>query len=154
MMASIYIKRFNDNCLFALTALFVLVCLVISCGKKGPPVPPRYIEPPAITDLTSQIEADQITLTWGIPEGKRGVSVLVGFFVYRSRKAITAAACKDCPILFTRIANVPIQAEMLEKKVATYSETLEKGFRYIYKVTAYTNAGLISGDSNYVEFTY
>ena len=43
---------------------------------------------------------------------------------------------------------------MLEQGVGTYSETLEKGFRYIYKVTVYTKAGLNSGDSNYVEFTY
>jgi len=88
MMASICFKRFNDNCLFALTALFVLICLVISCGKKGPPVPPRYIEPPAITDLTRQIEADQLTLTWGFRKGNGGLPFWSGFSYTGPRKPL------------------------------------------------------------------
>ena len=31
--------------------VFMLVWHVAACGKKGPPVPPGFIEPPAIGDF-------------------------------------------------------------------------------------------------------
>jgi hypothetical protein len=141
--------------LSTLSILLLPICCVISCGKKRPPIPPRQIEPPPVTDLKRQIEGDQLTLTWTIPKGKRQViSSLAGFNVYRSKKAVSTPVCEDCPVFFTRMAVMPIRSEMLEKGMMTYSETLEKGFRYVYKVTVHTKAGIISGDSNYIEFTY
>jgi hypothetical protein len=35
-----------------------------------------------------------------------------------------------------------------------YSEVLEKGYRYIYKVVIYTKNGVTGKDSNMVDFTY
>jgi hypothetical protein len=150
MMVSKFIRRYT-HFLFPHALLIVLMCFVISCGKKAPPVPPRHAPPPAVTDLAKQIEKDRLILTWTVPKGNRkAISSLAGFFIYRSKKADSAPECKDCPVLFTRIADVPIR----KKGVMTYSETLEEGFRYIYKVIARSKAGLTSGDSNYVEFTH
>ena len=46
---------------------------------------------------------------------------------------------------------------MMEKNInkrITYRETLEKGCRYIYKLTVYTKTGAFGKDSNYIELEY
>ena len=137
-------------------ALFCLILLFLSasCGKKGAPVPPRELPPPPVGDLSMELSDDLLTLTWTLPKGKKKVVAgYSGFIVYRSQKALTDKECKGCPILFSRVADIPIAGEIPGESM-TYSETLEKGFRYIYKVTLYTKAGLFSGDSNMVEFTH
>ncbi|HIJ56240.1 MAG TPA: hypothetical protein HPQ03_08950 [Deltaproteobacteria bacterium] len=132
----------------------VLIFFAASCGKKGDPFPPRELPPPAVGDLAMERSDDFLTLTWTVPTGKkRIVSGFAGFLVYRSKKAVSEEACKGCPILFSRVADVPISGEA-PGDAMTFSETLEKGFRYIYKVTIYSKAGLVSGASNLVEFTY
>ena len=49
-----------------------------------------------------------------------------------------------------RIAQVKVYPE---KGNMTYTETLEKGYRYIYKVIVY-GKGITSSDSNYVDLIY
>ena len=75
-----------------------------------------------------------------------------GFYVYRSKTAVSEPECKDCPVLFTRLTDIPITGRVGEEKTFSYTEILEKGYRYIYKVTVYSKFGLVSSDSNYVEF--
>ena len=117
-------------------------------------MPPRELPPPAVGDLAMELSDDFLTLTWTVPRGKkRVVSGYAGFWVYQSKQAVSEEACKGCPILFARIADIPIGNEK-PGDTMTFSETLKKGFRYIYKVTLYTKAGLFSGNSNLVEFTY
>ncbi len=136
--------------IFSLTLIFFFA----SCGKKGSPMPPRELPPPAVGDLAMELSDDFLTLTWTVPKGKkRVVSGFAGFLVYRSKKAISEKECKGCPILFARVADIPIEGEAPGDSM-TFSETLEEGFRYIYKVTIYTKAGLLSNNSNLVEFTY
>jgi hypothetical protein len=137
---------------FLLVLLFIFVlptCFLISCGKKGPPLPPREKPLPAITDLKEEIQNGQLTLTWTVSTVKRAS----GFYVYRSKTGVSEPECKDCPVLFTRLADIPITRGVGEEKTFMYTETVEKGYRYIYKVTVYSQAGLVSSDSNYVEFT-
>ena len=101
-----------------------------------------------------ELSDDFLTLTWTVPKGKKKVvSGFAGFLIYKSKKSITEEECKGCPVLFERVADIPIEDEEAGDPV-TFSETLEKGYRYIYKVTVYTKAGLFSNDSNYVQFTY
>jgi hypothetical protein len=137
--------------LLLLLSTFILPTgVLISCGKKGPPVPPREKPLPAIADLKEQIQDSQLTLTWTVPTVKR----VFGFYVYRSKTAVSEPECKDCPVLFTRVTDIPITQSVEEEKTFTYTETLEKGYRYIYKVTVYTETGLVSSDSNYVKFVH
>ncbi len=140
--------------LIVLTLAFVL----FGCGKKALPKPPRRIPPPAINDLTSNIEKDMLKLTWTIPEEKESVeSGLSGFVVYRSKRLFSESECLNCPVLFKRIADIPIKAKgsgNLKKDIITYNEILEKGYRYIYKVTVYADNGATGGDSNQIDFIY
>lgn len=120
-------------------------------------MPPRQVKPLPVNDLSASIAGDKIKLTWTIPKEKGKVtSRLSGFTVYRSKKLLSESDCKSCPLLFKRVADIPIKAKgskYLKKDSITYSETLEKGYRYIYKVTVYTK-GVTSSDSNYVDFIY
>ncbi len=134
--------------------LIAIIILLCGCGRKALPVPPGQKPPPTVNDLNSSIEGDVLRLTWTVPEAnKRIVSNLDGFVVYRSKKMISESDCKKCPVLFKRIADIPIEKKDVSKKI-TYKETLAKGYRYIYKVTVYTNTGASGKDSNYIEFDH
>jgi hypothetical protein len=132
-----------------LLALCVIPFLFPACGKKRAPVPPRERPPAAIKDLKEAVQGDQLTLTWTAPSLKK----LAGFYVYRSKKPVNEPECKDCPVLFTRVASILLET-VEDTSLFSYTETIEAGYHYIYKVTAYSVAGLVSNDSNYVEFTF
>lgn len=94
-------------------------------------------------------------LSWTAPPTEWRVSGrYVGFFVYRSKVPLTAPACPTCPILFERVAAVPYKGEIPGEEMITYTEAVEPGHHYIYKINAYTETGLTGGDSNLVRFTY
>ena len=154
-MNRIYLSGVSHHRMIGAAAFCMLLFLVLaSCGKKGTPSPPRQLPPPAVGDLTMGRTDDSLTLTWTVPKGKkRVISGYAGFLVYRSKQAVSEKECKGCPILFARVGDVPIENETPGDPV-TFSETLEKGYRYIYKVTVYSTSGLFSGDSNMVRFTY
>ncbi|MEA3428276.1 MAG: hypothetical protein U9Q84_03435 [Thermodesulfobacteriota bacterium] len=150
-------KNFSRN---LITIFSILLCLIVfGCGRKAAPVPPGQVRPPAVDDLSSSIDGDMLKLAWAIPHEngphKKGkiASEPDGFIVYRSKTLLSEPVCKKCPVLFKRIADIPIEEKDVNKKI-TYEETLEKGYRYIYKVTVYTNTGASGKDSNYIEFDY
>ncbi|MBC8200027.1 MAG: hypothetical protein ISS67_01460 [Desulfobacterales bacterium] len=141
-----------------LIAIFsILLCIVVfhlGCGRKAAPVPPGQVIPPVVDDLSSSIDGNILELAWTIPDEKgKIVSDLGGFIVYKSKTSLSESDCKGCPVLFKRIADIPIKEKDINKKI-TYNETLEKGYRYIYKVTVYTKTGASGKDSNYIEFDH
>lgn len=138
-----------------ITILSILLCIVVfGCGRKAAPVPPGQVMPPAVDDLSSSIDEDMLELAWTIPdENGKIASDLGGFIVYKSKTSLSGSDCKECPVLFKRIADIPIEEKDINKKI-TYNETLEKGYRYIYKVTVYTKTGASGKDSNYIEFDH
>lgn len=126
------------------------------CGKKGLPVPPRHVQPPAINDLTASIDNDTLKLTWTIPGKKEMIEGLSGFTVYRSKIPVSESDCKDCPLVFNRIFDMPVETKKIqdmEHDKITYHETLEKGYKYVYKVISYTK-WVKSDDSNHAEIIY
>jgi len=155
-------KLMNKGFGRGMTAIFsILLCIAVfslGCGRKAPPVPPRHEPPPAVNDLSSSIEGDMLRLFWTVPEAnKKIMSNLSGFVVYRSKKIVSKSECKKCPLLFKRIADVPVDVinqKDSKKKFMTYNETLEKGYRYSYKVTAYSDSGITGRESKCIEFIY
>lgn len=150
-------KGLSKDLLLQLSILVTFVLSLSCCGKKAPPMPPTQTQPPTVNDLSATIDGDTLRLTWTIPREKGNVtSGPSDFVVYRSKMPLSESDCKDCPVLFKRVADISIEVEGsgdLKKDEITYYETLEKGYRYIYKVTSHSK-GATSKDSNYVDLNF
>lgn len=137
-----------------LILLFVAVCLA-GCGIKGPPLPPLQGLPNAVNDLEKTISGNIIVLTWSIPPEKDH-AVVERFTVYRSR-IDRDVYCPGCPPIFKQVSDISIGSDFwaggINGKVS-YSESLEAGNQYTYKVVGYTWDNVASGDSNLVEFDF
>ncbi len=135
--------------------LFAIVPILTGCGKKGPPVAPRQAPLPVISDLTAAVENDAVRLWWTLPKSSgQAAAVAAGFFVSRSKTALSVADCEDCPLMFERIADIPLRGELAGEKKWEYQESVEKGYRYIYQVTVYNRDGDEGPNSNPAEFIY
>ena len=62
-------------------------------------------------------------------------------------------ACEGCPILFKRVALVKVYRELEPEEVLSYRESKRVGVRYIFKVVAFNDRGLLGEDSNIVRLT-
>ena len=136
--------------------LFLLVILFFtflpSCGKKGPPVPPKIEPLPVVEDLSKSITGDLLTLSWPLPvQNGKILKNLAGFKVFRARKSLAETDCKDCPDKYKLVSDIPIQGRISNNRMI-YQENLEPGYSYKFKVKLYTDRGNESGDSDIVEF--
>jgi predicted small lipoprotein YifL len=135
-----------------------LVVTVWGCGKKGPPEPPTGSRPPAVTDLSYSISKNITKLTWTVPRPDETARLpLTGFLIFRSQRPLLEADCPNCPTLFKLIGDVPARGPGPGKPGAppiSFTQTIEPGFRYLYKVNGYSADGLRSGNSNFVGFTF
>lgn len=137
-----------------------ILCLVLGflgtgCGKKAPPVPPGSKAMPAVSALHQSIHGNVLSLTWYFNSG-RGEEP-AGFYVYRSKVRQDDSHCPGCPVIFQRAAVVPYRETRKDAKAIQpfeYLETLDKGYRYIYKVAVFSKDGLAGKDSNVIEFKY
>jgi predicted small lipoprotein YifL len=139
--------------------LIAVVFLLPGCGKKGPPAPPQQKPVPAVSDLKYSIDGDILTLTWTIPKEKEKVKTAFnGFIVYRYKRPVSDSPCKNCPKVFQRVSDIPVDitndAPGYENKNIEYREEIEKGFVYTYKVVLYEKSGAQSRDSNYINFNF
>ena len=108
------------------------------------------------------MDGDILRLTWSIPllyedsesedirktDGKPAPEV-AGFIVYRSKTLLTDA-CQKCPNRFRQVADILIGSKASRKKPLLYTETIESGYEYRYKVTAYTRKRIMGAESNVV----
>jgi hypothetical protein len=99
-----------------------------------------------------------VELSWTVPGGgDRSASSPAGYKVFRSKLSAEESSCEKCPIRFAEIADIPIQMKRSEKSKPTrmhFTEVLEPGYRYIYKVIGYNADGKGSKDSNTVKFEH
>lgn len=144
----------------ALLLVFVGASLLwIGCGKKGPPIPPERPRPPAVKDLAYTVHNDIVKLSWTVPgEGKsERVAPPAVVKVYRSRLSAEEASCKNCPIRFAVSGEIPIykkRSEKTEPVKMSYTEFVETGYRYIYKVIVFDEYGFRGRGSNIVKFDH
>ena len=150
----------DKGLILRLSILAAFAFYLSACGLKAPPVaPPPAPPPPKVTDLSYKMQEDTIELNWTIPKHKGKIHPdLEGFFVYRSRKPLAESECPNCPLRFTRVADIGKKAVKSSAKLTqdhmTYIEILTKGYRYIYKVVPYNDSGSRFADSNLVNFKY
>ena len=73
--------------------------------------------------------------------------------LFRATAKLTDEICPDCPLVYQRIAAMPISRVNGEPKPA-YEEEVQQGFRYTYKVVLQMDSGRGSEPSNLVAFDY
>ena len=121
-----------------------------ACGKKGPPLPPGYLDPPVVNDLRYRIVADSLTLEWSIPDsGKDREYDIAGARVFRFKAPAANAPCRDCPLSLSLAASIPFESRDMQ-----YREVLEKNHAYAYQVILYNKAEQEGGKSKRVEFVH
>ena len=131
--------------------------MLSGCGKKASPKPPSGNRPPKVTDLGYSISANTIKLSWTIPKtSDKAKSPATGFLIYRSKQSSAEDNCPNCPIYFLKIGDVLIRGGVSEKPdpSVVFTQTIEPGYRYIYKVKAYDDDGVAGKDSNLIDFRY
>jgi hypothetical protein len=134
-------RCFFLRCSFCM-ALVPLLVLFTGCGRKAPPLPPTGVPPPMVQEIDAQVIDGNLVLTWKSPEPKEGGSRLVEFYVYRSKERLSEGFCEACPVRFAKVAEVYFDALTARFRThETYSEALEKGYRYQYKVSCSTEDG-------------
>ena len=143
---------------FFFFALVGLSFLWGGCGKKGHPRPPQRQSPPAVNDLSYAVDNQIVELSWTVQGAdNRSASDPVGSKIFRSKLSAEESRCETCPIRFAEIADVPIQMKRSETSKPMrmrFTEVLEPGYRYIYKVIVYDEDGMGSKDSNTVKFDH
>ncbi|MGD9287938.1 MAG: hypothetical protein PVG74_10030 [Desulfobacterales bacterium] len=142
--------------LFSATLLAAALTLC-GCGKKASPKPPSGNMPPAVTDLTYSVSEDILKLSWTIPKtNEKAKSQPVGFLIYRSKQTSIESDCPNCPVYFKKIGDVLIRNITSEtiKPTVVFSQEIEPGYRYLYKIKAYNRADRTGNDSNLIDFTY
>ena len=137
--------------------LSIAVLTLSGCGKKAMPEPPSGNRPPAVTDLDYSVSEDTLKLSWTIPKtNEKAKSQPTGFLIYRSKQSLFESDCPNCPVYFKKIGDVLIRhttSEDIEPTVV-FSQVIEPGYRYLYKVKAYDRAERTGKDSNFIDFTY
>ena len=131
----------------------------IGCGKKGPPRPPRRPLPPAVKDLEYTVHNDIVELNWTVPgkAGSRNAAPPATVKVFRSRMSAEDASCENCPIRFAVSGDIPIhkqRSEKFEPIRMSYTEFVETGYHYVYKVAVFDENGIGGKDSNIVRFDH
>lgn len=129
-----------------IVSVSVVSVIISGCGRKAPPMPPGIPDLQAVTDINHTINGDAVTLTWTAPQGE-GNDILEGYVVHRSVSPVEDEECPGCPIRFQKVADIKSGTE-------SHTEVLKKGYRYIYKVVAYSEYNTFSRDSKLVKFTY
>jgi hypothetical protein len=65
--------------------------------------------------------------------------------------------CTRCPVQFSEVAKLSVQARRSgesEPAPMQFSETVDPGYHYIYKVVTTNEKGALGPDSNHVDFDY
>jgi hypothetical protein len=126
------------------------------CGIKAPPVPPDRLKPPAIVDLNYRRDGVTLTLSWRLaadPEAATAVADICR--VYRAKTSLSDTSCPDCPLPFEMVAEVPTGGDPAAGDATLgWTENLERGFGYTYKVISVTADGITGDPSDTVYATY
>ncbi len=133
----------------------VLSLLGFGCGKKAPPVPPKRPAPPVVQDLSHTIQGDVVELSWTLPVASDSRAEEIK--VLRATQSGEEIGCEGCPLRFAVAAEIPIHHKAFEKsepRTLRFTEKIEAGHRYIYKVIVIDEYGMRGKDSNFVKFDH
>ncbi|CAB1085693.1 hypothetical protein D1AOALGA4SA_13177 [Olavius algarvensis Delta 1 endosymbiont] len=144
----------------ALAALIWLTAAVVisGCGKKGPPEPPSGNKPPRVRDLAYSVTGQTVKLSWSIPTTtEKARKAVAGFLIYQFQQPAYERECPNCPVIFKEVGDVPARSAgsgQPDAALLVFTQEIEPGYRYIYKVKSYDAGGIPGKDSNFVEFIF
>lgn len=125
-----------------------ILCLVISCGKKGNPLPKQQPVPGGIGELSGEVKDGVLFLSFAIPtKNMDGSDVvdLAGFKVLKS--------CVNCGGTFETFKEIRLDENkgftIVRNKIYIYDDILASGYKYSYMVNPFTSKGAM-GDSSKV----
>ena len=155
-------RAITNVCILSLLTLVSVAwmtstCMLSGCGKKASPKPPSGNRPPKVTDLGYSISENTIKLSWTIPKtSDKAKSPPIGFLIYRSKQSTIEADCRNCPIRFLNIGDVLVRGGVSGRPEPSvvFAQAIEPGYRYIYKVKAYNDDGVVGRNSNLIDFMY
>ena len=105
-------------------------------------------------DLGYSVTGNTIKLSWTIPQtSEKAKSPVAGFLIFRYQQPAHERECSNCPLIFKQVGDVPARGQPGVTSLV-FTQTIELGYRYIYKVKAYENGGIPSRDSNFVQFLF
>jgi hypothetical protein len=137
---------------------FTSATVMLSCGKKGPPEPPSGLRPPRVRDLSYGITGNTIKLSWTVPEPDEKAQLPIsGFLIFQFQQSLAEKDCPNCPIIFTTIGDVPVRGPGSGgsgRPPLTFTQTIKRGYKYVYKVNGYSEDDIRSQNSNFVEFRF
>lgn len=154
----------HATCFYIKCLAFLLFTLAgasfwwLGCGKKGSPRPPQQPLPAAVKDLSYRLDHDRVQLSWTLPgTDDRSASDPAAVKIFRFKQSAAESGCEKCPIRFAEIAGLPVQLKRSQPSASStmsFTEVIEPGYRYIYKVVVYNQAGVGGKDSNLIEFSF
>lgn len=117
------------------------------CGRKAPPLVPLNEQPQPPSTLEYQLHKEVVTIKWAYTGDNEDFSRYQGFQVFKAARDISEDGCVGCPLAFKQ------QASLLSM-VFEYSEKIEKGFRYYYRIRAFTGKNIFSEYSKTIQFEF
>jgi fibronectin type 3 domain-containing protein len=134
-------------------AFALLLMIVVSCGKKGPPVPWESIVPRRIVDLTVIPSDGKLLLEWTSPRENTDKSILMDldkFEVLRSEGILIGDECRGCGEKPKVVYEMELDGKGEErgKKITLFLEDLEPGKVYVYQIVSINQRGSPSSPSN------
>jgi len=133
--------------------LWLLLMVMVSCGKKAPPVPWSSVVPKRIVDLEAKSREERVLLEWTFPKentDKSPLTDLWGFKVLRSEGDLIGDQCRGCgektKVVFE--SKLDRKGEDKGKRMSLLFEDAEPRKVYVYQVMTINRRGYSSAPSN------
>lgn len=137
--------RYNHHgrgVMLALGLILIVAVLVAGCGVKSPPmVPAKSLPLPPSKVRVTLTDLNKILLEWSLPEGRFAPSA--GLVVKQARVSLKGDVCRDCPLRFEPLAELPWGTRQ-------YKVDAAPGYRYFFKLHSVTGQNLAGSDSETV----
>lgn len=116
-----------------------LLLVITACGRKAPPVPPRFdgLTPP--TGVTARLQGETLILAWSDPPLSEA-SLVTGYRIYLSTLDDGDESCEGCPVRFEKVGD----AGPAERR---FRLAVSPGTRYTLEVRATAEGGYVSDPS-------
>ncbi len=135
----------------ALAGLLLPVFVLVACGRKGPPMPPRPAVPAAVGSLRAEARDNAIVVSWVRPGRNEDGTPLTDLLEFRLYRAVGVAASRGergqpaFSLLATIRPDQPSNATVLGSQYAFRDDGdgrgLAPGVRYTYRVQGVNRRG-------------